>query len=201
MLHQGGSAPGLTYPRSGYGSILRVLANSMLLLFAVAFLLCSSGCSNQKFLIRRDAPANPLANQLQFGSYRGPQISIRTHGVLRRYALQETHSEDPLACLEEMQLLLEDEAESTLMYSISELAYVLGKRAEEDGDQAHALDMYGVAVSNAYMYLSSHQSLIRRAIRTILSFVVLAICTTGRWKQPCVSSMLRDNSNRASLTS
>ncbi|MCR9293531.1 MAG: alpha/beta fold hydrolase [bacterium] len=116
-----------------------------------------SGCSTQKFLIRRDTPANPLTTQLQLGSKHGPQVSPRTNATLRRFAMQEIYDEDPRQCLDAMQQLLESEAEAGLVYSISEIAYVLGKRAERQNQEAQALDMYGVAVSNAYMYLFSRE--------------------------------------------
>lgn len=115
------------------------------------------GCATQKYLVRRDTPANPLAIPLQIASSKGPQVSGRTNSVLRRYALEEVYAHDPAVCLEELQSLLESEVDGELVYSISELAYILGKRAEKQHDPAHALDMYGVAVSNAYMYLFSSE--------------------------------------------
>ncbi len=114
-----------------------------------------AGCSSQRFLIRRDSPANPLAMQLQLESRQGPQLSPRTLWVLRRYAITDLYNEKPDECLNAMQTLLETEVDSELVYGISELAYVLGKRAEADELEAQALDMYGVSVSNAYMYLFS----------------------------------------------
>ncbi len=115
----------------------------------------SNGCSSQRFLIRRDTPANPLALSLQITSNKGPQISQRTTNVLRRFALSEVYARDPAECLVQLQTLLESEVDGELVYSIAELAYILGKRAENKGDQSLALDMYGVSVSNAYMYLFS----------------------------------------------
>ncbi len=114
-----------------------------------------SGCATQKYLVRRDTPANPLAIPLQIASSKGPQVSGRTSSVLRRYALTELYDNDPAVCLEGLQSLLESEVDGELVYSISELAYILGKRAEAQHNYSHALDMYGVAVSNAYMYLFS----------------------------------------------
>ncbi len=122
------------------------------MLLLAAFLLLTTGCSTQKFLIRRDTPANPLSAQLQLASKQGPRISPRTKAVLRRFALEELYDADPRECLEAMQSLMEDEVENGLVYSISEIAYILGKKAERDDQQSQALDMYGVAVSNAYMY-------------------------------------------------
>ena len=120
---------------------------------ALLVVFLASGCSSQKFLIRRDRPANPLSSQLQIGSYKGPQISLRTKSILRRYALEDLYTENPGTCLEAMQTQLASSTDDDLVYSVSELAYILGKRAERNGDEAQALDMYGVAVSNAYMFL------------------------------------------------
>ena len=77
--------------------------------------------------------------------------------MLRRYALTDIYDTNPAVCLEELQALLETEVDGELVFSISELAYILGKRAEKGHDEARALDMYGVAVSNAYMYLFSSE--------------------------------------------
>lgn len=122
--------------------------------FLISALLLT-GCTSQRFLIRRDSPANPLESQLQLSSRKGPDISPRTHWVLRRYALTELYNEDPEGCLEQLQTLLDVEVESELVYGVSEMAYILGRRAEKGGEEAKALDMFGVAVSNAYMYLFS----------------------------------------------
>lgn len=137
--------------RSDAGA-LRSLASVSLM---VALFIVASGCSSQRYLVRRDTPANPLALQLQLASRSGPTVGHRTDSVLRRYALSEAFEKEPYACLEAMQTLLDSEVDGELVYSISEVAYILGKRAEQDRDVALALDMYGVSVSNAYMYLFS----------------------------------------------
>lgn len=101
----------------------------------------------------RDVPANPLAMQLQLSSKNGPQVSSRTESLLRRYDLLELYKSDIAACLESMQSLADSEPTGELVYSVAELAYIAGKRAEKEHNEALALDMHGVAVSNAYMYL------------------------------------------------
>jgi pimeloyl-ACP methyl ester carboxylesterase len=121
-------------------------------LFAVA---CLPGCSAQQYLIRRDMPANPLAMQLNIASRSGPSVSSRTALVLRRYALEEAYDHDPVACLEAMHQLIRNESDGELVYSISEVAYVQARRMESNRQPVEALDLYGVAVSNAYMYLFS----------------------------------------------
>ncbi|MEZ6135630.1 MAG: hypothetical protein R3C53_12040 [Pirellulaceae bacterium] len=118
-------------------------------------LLLASGCSSQRYLVRRDTPANPLAMQLNLTSRSGPDVGPRTDSVLRRYALSDLFATNPHDCLEALQTLVDHEMDGELVYSISEVAYILGKRAEKERDVALALDMYGVSVSNAYMYLFS----------------------------------------------
>jgi pimeloyl-ACP methyl ester carboxylesterase len=117
----------------------------------------NAGCAAQKYLILRDTPANPLAIPLQLASNEGPQISARTNSVLRRFALEEAYQKNPAECLESLQRLLDSEIDGEIVYSVSEMAYILGKRAEKKNNEALALDMYGVAVSNAYMYLFAGQ--------------------------------------------
>ncbi|GAB5403109.1 MAG: alpha/beta fold hydrolase [Aureliella sp.] len=72
---------------------------------------------------------------------------------MRRYALLEVYKQDPRECLQLMQELMDNDPEGELVYGVSELAYILGNRAEKEGAIGEALDMYGVSVSNAYMYL------------------------------------------------
>ncbi len=132
-------------------------SRAVLSLISIWFLCVSSGCATQKYLIHLDTPSNPLSIPLQLQSYDGPQISPRTSVVLRRYALSELYEKDPAACFDGLQQLLDTEVDGEIVYSVSEMAYILGKRAEKRKDEARALDMYGVAVSNAYMYLFSSE--------------------------------------------
>lgn len=129
-------------------TVAKTLAITLILLLA-------TGCATQKYLTLRDTPANPLAIPLQLTSSAGPQISSRTKVLLRRYALGEQYEKDPAKCLESLQQMLDLEIDSELVYGVSEMAYILGQRAEKEHDVALALDMYGVSVSNAYMFLFS----------------------------------------------
>ncbi|RMF44663.1 MAG: hypothetical protein D6753_02000 [Planctomycetota bacterium] len=120
-------------------------------------LLACGACSSQRFLIRRDEPANPLAARLQMENLSGPVITDRTRQVLRRYAIEELYTEEPESCLERMHELVQVEQDSELVYGVSEVAYVLGVRAERREELGRALDLFGVCVSNAYMYLFSRE--------------------------------------------
>ncbi|MFO1066761.1 MAG: hypothetical protein U0892_23120, partial [Pirellulales bacterium] len=131
----------------------RVRARSLPFVLALCAALLFSGCASQKYLIHLDTPNNPLAAQLQLSSRQGPQVSSRTESLLRRYAMLEHYKTDTQQCLEQMQALVENDPSGELVYAVAELAYIAGKRAEKEKHEALALDMYGVAVSNAYMYL------------------------------------------------
>lgn len=120
---------------------------------AIAVLSMATGCATPKYLVTRDVPANPLAMQLQLASKQGPQVSPRTESLLRRYDLLELYKTNIAACLERLQQLTDEEPTGELVYGVAELAYIAGKRAEKEHNEALALDMHGVAVSNAYMYL------------------------------------------------
>jgi pimeloyl-ACP methyl ester carboxylesterase len=136
--------------RSGLRSGLVLLA---WVLLAWVLLVLAPGCASQKYLVKRDVPANPLTVPLQLTSKYGPQLSPRTESLLRRFALLDQYRKDQVQCLEELQTLVEKEPVGELVYAVSELAYIAGVKAEKSGQEAQALDMYGVAVSNAYMYL------------------------------------------------
>ncbi|MCC6508254.1 MAG: alpha/beta fold hydrolase [Pirellulaceae bacterium] len=134
-------------------SIARRATRTCIWLVIAGALLDFTGCATQKFLIKRDTPANPLAIQLQLASKKGPQVSPRTETLLRKYDLLELYQTDTPGCMERLQQLTVTEPTGELVYSVAELAYLEGHRAEKDKDEARALDMFGVAVSNAYMYL------------------------------------------------
>ncbi len=126
--------------------------------FAVSFLagcclvLCL-GCASQKYVQIRQNPFNPLTESLGLLSRTGPQVTPRTTTLLRHYALLDAYKRDPEDCLVQMQELAMDEKGAEKIYAISELAYTIGKQAERANREGQALDMYTVAVSNAYLYL------------------------------------------------
>lgn len=122
-------------------------------LLAAALLGMSCGCTSQKFLIRRDTPDNPLAIPLQLASRQGPHVTPRTESLLRKYDLREVYETDAPTCLERLQQLTATEPTGELVYGLAELAYINGLHAEKEKDVVAALDMFGIAVSNAYMYL------------------------------------------------
>ena len=82
----------------------------------------------------------------------GPQPTDRTLLLLRRYNLEgqaKNGGAELLGKLHEIQL---QEPSTDKLYSISELAYLAGKRAEPMS-RRKAMEMHGLAVVNAYQYL------------------------------------------------
>lgn len=127
-------------------ALLRFLIVACLFLFSL-------GCANQRYVQMRSNPFNPLTETLNLSSRNGPEVTARTHSLIRHYALQDTYKRDPEECLIRLQELVTDEKGAEKVYAISELAYIIGRKSEASGDDANALDMYSVAVSNAYLYL------------------------------------------------
>jgi hypothetical protein len=130
-------------------------STSLLPFVLLIFLALSIGCSTQRFITARAIPFNPLTTQLSLTSSKGPQASGRTLGLLRKYDLLPTYNADIRQCLEEVQKLSEVEPEAEIVYAISELAYILGVKSQRGGNDNDALDMFGVAVAHAYIYLFS----------------------------------------------
>ncbi len=121
----------------------------------VFLLLVCAGCATQRYVEIRTKPYNPLSDSLNLWSRKGPSVSPRTMTLLRHYALLDLYKRNPDDCLAELQELAVDEKGAEKIFAISELAYTIGKRSESIGEEGKALDMYSVAVSNAYLYLFS----------------------------------------------
>lgn len=135
--------------RGGFLAGRQIVCQSLV----AALLVFGMGCSSQKYLIRRDTPDNPLAIPLQLASRQGPHVTSRTESLLRKYDLRELYDTNAPVCLEKLQQLTSSEPTGELVYGLAELAYINGLRAEKEKDEVTALDMFGIAVSNAYMYL------------------------------------------------
>jgi hypothetical protein len=120
------------------------------------WLLLVSGCASNRWAEQRSDPINPLTQQLDLDSKRGPRPTQRTLQTLRRFALESQLEGDPAAIVMEMQSIATREPTADNVYSLSELAYIGGRRANDDGDAGTALDLYCTAVVNAYFYLFDH---------------------------------------------
>lgn len=124
----------------------------MLLLLVVC-----TGCASVQWARLRRAPRNPLAQTLQLNSYRGPRPTARTAQFLRRYDLIEEQESDPGELLNRAQQISAQEPLADNVYAVAELAYIGAKRLETQNEATQALDLYGAAVANAYLYLLDGQ--------------------------------------------
>jgi pimeloyl-ACP methyl ester carboxylesterase len=116
-------------------------------------MLLTVGCASQRFVQVRQNPVNPLTESLSLMSRSGAQITPRTTTLLRHYALLDAYNRNPEDCLVQLQELAVDEKGAEKIYAISELAFTIASKAEKARHEGHALDMYTVSVSNAYLYL------------------------------------------------
>lgn len=129
-------------------------ATALLLALALG---SASGCSAARYLSDRSVRENALASSLQLMRSEGPTISKRTWNTLQRYGLEERYSTDFKRCFDEIGDRIEETPDSELVYALSELAYVEGKKAERAGHTGEALNQYGIALTNSYDYLFSDE--------------------------------------------
>ena len=135
-----------------FGFTRRPRARRVAAIALLVALASSWGCAQTAWVRVREAPANPLAGPLKLLSPNGPQPTDRTLLLLRRYNLEgqaKNGGAELLGKLHEIQL---QEPSTDKLYSISELAYLAGKRAEPMS-RRKAMEMHGLAVVNAYQYL------------------------------------------------
>ena len=117
--------------------------------------LVAAGCSAPDYLMNREVRENALSNTLQLLSPQGPQISERTWNTLRRFDLVDYYKSNHEGCFETIRQRISEHPDAELIYALSELSYVNGKRAEQEGRISDALNDYGVTLTNSYDYLFS----------------------------------------------
>ncbi|SMP59299.1 hypothetical protein SAMN06265222_106207 [Neorhodopirellula lusitana] len=134
------------FPRQGLWAVL-----------VLALLVTANGCATARYLQSRPIRDNALANSLHLMQWKGPEISERTQGTLRRYGLSETYDANCDVCINQLRSLNHQNLDSELTYAVSELAYVEGKKAERRGQSSDAMNHYGIALTTSYRYLFGDQ--------------------------------------------
>lgn len=114
-----------------------------------------SGCVTTSYLADREIRENALTNSLQLVGPKGPEISERTWSTLRRFDLEDRYKDDRATCFTHIRQRVNEHPDAELIYALSELSYVEGKKAEGEGNLAAALNHYSVALTNSYDYLFS----------------------------------------------
>lgn len=115
----------------------------------------AAGCAGPDYLMDRSVRENALSNTLQLLSPQGPQVSERSWNTLRRFDLVDHYNQDNQQCLETIRARISEHPDAELIYALSELSYVQGKRAEQEGRISDAMNDYGVTLTNSYDYLFS----------------------------------------------
>jgi hypothetical protein len=152
-VHQPRAGNAKTQPQLRNAASHRAWVAACLFLIAAAAL--GTGCSTQRYVTERRNPNNPLTDALGLMSRSGPQPTGRSESLLRHYDLLDVFRKSPELALDKLQELTFEEKGAEKVYAISELAYIVGKRLEAENQAGGALDLYTVAVSNAYLYLFS----------------------------------------------
>lgn len=114
-----------------------------------------SGCVTTSYLADREIRENALTNSLKLVGPRGPEISERTWSTLRRFDLEDRYKDDSDKCFTHIRQRVNEHPDAELIYALSELSYVEGKKAERAGNLTDALNHFAVALTNSYDYLFS----------------------------------------------
>ena len=139
-----------------------IQANGIFLLLLFALLGFGSGCVSTRYVSNRSIRENPLATNLKLVTFRGPEVSERTWHTLNRFGLEDQYAADRNKCFAKIRQTINESPDSDLVYALSELSYVEGKKAERSGDSLNALNHYGIALTNSYDYLFSDDLQITR---------------------------------------
>ncbi len=135
--------------------LLPVRCSLLGVVLGVALTLLGTGCTTTRYLSSRSVRENALAAPLSLVDRGGPQISERTWNTLLRYGLEDEYTRDPKFCFSQIRQTVHDTPDSELIYALSELAYVEGKKSEKSGRPSDALNHFGIALTNSYDYLFS----------------------------------------------
>ena len=115
----------------------------------------AAGCATTRYVEVRTVPRGPLVDRLKLTSYEGPQPTERTMQILRQYDLTRNlreHRSDPRMVIDKLQAFTDQSPSVEKLYALAEMNY-LGAEQVEARDEDMALDLYGAAVANAYLYL------------------------------------------------
>jgi hypothetical protein len=142
------------WQRFPFGRLAGFVAPRLRLITLLALLAASgaAGCASTSWVDVRKQQRNVLATQLTMATSDGSHLSGRTMLLLRRYDLVDRLEGDPCTLLVELREIFNREPTADKLYSLAELAYWSGQKAELTHPQK-ALELYGSAVLHSYLYL------------------------------------------------
>ncbi|WP_153555246.1 esterase/lipase family protein [Roseimaritima sediminicola] len=141
----------MTFSRIPHRDSRRLVWTSVLL--CAVLVSTSTGCTSTRYISKRNVRENALATQLQLMRRKGPAVSERTHQLLQRFGLNEAYERDPPSTLETLREFAINDEDAELIFAVSELSYIEGKKAERAGDSSAALHHFGMTITNSYEYL------------------------------------------------
>ena len=131
---------------------IRISRRCAIIVLFCAPILFSPGCAHNEWIRARREPASPLALRLNLFRRGGPQPTARTLQHLRRYDLVKSLEKEPANTLDDL-MALQGPATQEHILAITEVAFIAGQRAQQQGRDGVALDLFGVSVAHAYRYL------------------------------------------------
>jgi pimeloyl-ACP methyl ester carboxylesterase len=139
-----------TLRRSNWPLLFRVNWQRLVSLGLILVIL--PGCSSTQWARMRSIPRNPLTQTLKLNSRSGPQPTPATQQLLRQYDLV-SRMDEPERLVADVQGIAATGPTPDRIYAIAELAYIGAKRREAQRKWTGALDLFGTAVVNSYVYL------------------------------------------------
>ncbi len=114
-----------------------------------------TGCATTRYVASRSNRENSLENHLSLLNRSGPKVTPRAWNALKRFGLLDIYTERGGDSLLDIRKAIDDTNDAELIYALSEVAYVEGKRSERAGKSSEALNFYGISLSNSYDFLFS----------------------------------------------
>lgn len=139
------------HARTGRNRVTASVVSSL----CVLLISLAAGCTTPRYVSNRSIRDNALAKSLRLVGSQGPTISERTLTTLRRFDLEDYYNKSCDKCFDSIRRRIDEHPDAELIYALSELSYVEGKKAEQAGRFSDALNHYGVTLTNSYDYLFS----------------------------------------------
>ncbi len=111
-----------------------------------------AGCATTSWVDVRKQPRNVLATQLTMATSDGSRITAPHDAVAAALRSGRRLEGDPLALLVDLREIFNREPTADKLYSLAELAYRFGQKAELTHPQK-SLELYGSAMLHSYLYL------------------------------------------------
>ncbi len=141
--------------RAPRGALVGSSVHAIIGCLFITLTLASTGCTTTRYLANRSSRENALEAQLSLLTRSGPKVTERAQNALKRFGLIDDYNEHGGESLVTIRKAIDETNDAELIYALSEVAYVEGKRAERAGKASEALTYFGISLANSYDFLFS----------------------------------------------